>query len=253
MDLLERGDGVRIAYTLHNPGGAGTPLVLSHGFAATSGMWDPNVPALAADRPVVVWDFRGHGESDAPDDPAAYSAAASVGDIDALLDVLGAPRAVLAGMSLGGYLTLAYHLAHPDRVAGLVLVDTGPGFRNPEARERWNRMAEGYARAIERDGALSGSPEVAQARHRDPRGLVHTARRTLVQRDDRVLSSLPSVAVPTLVIVGAEDHDFLAGSEYMATRIPGARKVVLPDAGHAANLDQPALFDAAVTEFLRGL
>jgi pimeloyl-ACP methyl ester carboxylesterase len=251
MDLLERGDGVRIAYTLHNPGGAGTPLVLSHGFAATSEMWDPNVPALAADRPVVVWDFRGHGQSDAPDDPAAYSAEASVGDIDALLDMLGAERAVLAGMSLGGYLTLAYHLAHPERVAGLVLVDTGPGFRNPEARERWNRMAEGFARAIERDGTLSGSREVAQAHHRDPRGLVHTARRTLVQRDDRVLSSLPSVAVPTLVVVGADDRDFLAGSEYMATRIPGARKIVLPDAGHAANLDQPARFDEAVTEFLR--
>jgi pimeloyl-ACP methyl ester carboxylesterase len=253
MDLLERGDGVRIAYTVHHPGGAGTPLVLSHGFAATSGMWDPNIPALAADRPVVAWDLRGHGQSDAPADPAAYSQEASIGDIDALLDVLGSHRAVLAGMSLGGYLTLAYRLAHPDRVAGLVLVDTGPGFRNPEARERWNRMAEGFARAIERDGALSGSREVAQAHHRDPRGLVHTARRTLVQRDDRVLSSLGSVAVPTLVVVGADDHDFLAGSEYMASRIPGARKVVLPDAGHAANLDQPALFDAAVTEFLRGL
>ena len=253
MDLLERGDGVRIAYTVHNPGGAGTPLVLSHGFAATSGMWDPNIPALDADRPVVAWDFRGHGQSDAPDDPAAYSQEASIGDIDALLDVLDAHRAVLAGMSLGGYLTLAYHLAHPDRVAGLVLVDTGPGFRNPEARERWNRMAEGFARAIEHDGTLSGSREVAQAHHRDPRGLVHTARRTLVQRDDRVLSSLGSVAVPTLVVVGADDHDFLAGSEYMASRVPGARKVVLPDAGHAANLDQPALFDAAVTEFLRGL
>jgi pimeloyl-ACP methyl ester carboxylesterase len=253
MDLLERGDGVRIAYTVHHPGGAGTPLVLSHGFAATSGMWDPNIPALAADRPVVAWDLRGHGQSDAPADPAAYSQEASIGDIDALLDVLGSRRAVLAGMSLGGYLTLAYRLAHPDRVAGLVLVDTGPGFRNPEARERWNRMAEGFARAIERDGALSGSREVAQAHHRDPRGLVHTARRTLVQRDDRVLSSLGSVAVPTLVVVGADDHDFLAGSEYMASRIPGARKVVLPDAGHAANLDQPALFDAAVTEFLRGL
>jgi pimeloyl-ACP methyl ester carboxylesterase len=253
MDLLERGDGVRIAYTVHHPGGAGTPLVLSHGFAATSGMWDPNIPALAADRPVVAWDLRGHGQSDAPADPAAYSQEASIGDIDALLDVLGAHRAVLAGMSLGGYLTLAYRLAHPDRVAGLVLVDTGPGFRNPEARERWNRMAEGFARAIERDGALSGSREVAQAHHRDPRGLVHTARRTLVQRDDRVLSSLGSVAVPTLVVVGADDHDFLAGSEYMASRIPGARKIVLPDAGHAANLDQPALFDAAVTEFLRGL
>jgi pimeloyl-ACP methyl ester carboxylesterase len=253
MDLLERGDGVRIAYTVHHPGGAGTPLVLSHGFAATSGMWDPNIPALTADRPVVAWDLRGHGQSDAPADPAAYSQEASIGDIDALLDVLGSHRAVLAGMSLGGYLTLAYRLAHPDRVAGLVLVDTGPGFRNPEARERWNRMAEGFARAIERDGALSGSREVAQAHHRDPRGLVHTARRTLVQRDDRVLSSLGSVAVPTLVVVGADDHDFLAGSEYMASRIPGARKVVLPDAGHAANLDQPALFDAAVTEFLRGL
>ena len=253
MDMLERDDGVRIAYTVHNPGGAGTPLILSHGFSATSAMWDPNVAALSAGRPVIVWDLRGHGQSDAPDDPGAYSEEISTGDIDALLTRAGADRAVVGGMSLGGYLTLAYHLRHPERVAGLLLVDTGPGFRNPEARSGWNRMAEGFARSIEANGPAGLSPEVAQARHRDPRGLVHTARRVLVQHDDRVMASLPTVAVPTLVVVGADDHDFLAGSGYMADRIPGARQVVLPDAGHAANMDQPALFDAAVGEFLAGL
>src|SRR5262252_4224311 len=114
MELMETADGVRIAHTVHNAGGAGTPLVLSHGFSATSAMWDPNVEALAADRPVVVWDQRGHGDSDA----------------------------------LDGYLSLAYHVAHPDRVAALVLVDTGPGYRNPEARARWNLMAERMAADI---------------------------------------------------------------------------------------------------------
>lgn len=250
MDHLDRPDGTRLAYTVHNPGGRGTPLLLSHGFGATSAMWAPNVAALAADRPVVTWDFRGHGASDAPDDPAAYSEDATVADIDALLDAISAGRAALGGMSLGGYLTLAYHRAHPDRVAALVLVDTGPGFRNDEARARWNRMAEGYARAIEADGLPHRSPELAVARHRDLRGVVHTARRVLVQADDRVMASLPTVAAPTLVVVGEDDADYRAGSAYMADHIPGARLVVIPAAGHAANMDRPAAFDAAVAGFL---
>ena len=253
MELMETADGVRIAHTVHNPGGAGTPLVLSHGFSATSAMWDPNVEALAADRPVVVWDQRGHGDSDAPDDPAAYSEAASVADLDALLTHVGATTAVIGGLSLGGYLSLAYHLAHPDRVAALVLVDTGPGYRNPEARARWNLMAERMAADIEAEGPAVSSPEVAAARHRHPRGLVLTARGTLTQHDDRVISSLAAIAVPTLVVVGEHDTEFLAGADHMARRIPGARKVVLAGAGHAANIDQPAAFNEAVGDFVRSV
>ncbi|HKE76270.1 MAG TPA: alpha/beta fold hydrolase [Acidimicrobiales bacterium] len=253
MEHLERPDGTRLAYTVHHPDGPGTPLLLSHGFGATSAMWGPNVAALAADRPVVTWDFRGHGASDAPDDPDAYSEDAIVADIDALLDATGAERAALGGMSLGGYLTLAYHRAHPDRVAALILVDTGPGFRDGEARARWNRMAEGYARAIEADGLPRRTPELAVARHRHLRGVVHTARRVLVQADDRVMASLPTIAVPTLVVVGEDDAGYRAGSAYMAERIPGARLVVVPGAGHAANMERPAAFDAAVAGFLAGV
>src|SRR5262249_14547876 len=129
MDFLDR-DGVRIAYEVHNPGGAQTGLLLSHGFGATSGMWQHNVAALSADRPVVAWNQRGHGDSDSPGDPTAYGHEQCLADMAALLDAVGLDRAILVGMSLGGYLSLMFTLAHPGRVAGLVLVDTGPGFRN---------------------------------------------------------------------------------------------------------------------------
>src|SRR5262245_30929879 len=125
MQYLDR-DGVRIAYEVFNPGAGGIPLLLSHGFSATSAMWSPNVEALSVDRTVIAWNQRGHGESDAPADSAAYSHAHALADMSALLDSVGAERAILVGMSLGGYLSLAFQLDHPERVAGLVLVDTGP-------------------------------------------------------------------------------------------------------------------------------
>ena len=84
----------------------------------------------------------------------------------------------------------------------------------------------------------------------DGGGLVRAARGMLTQRDAGVMSSLPTIAVPTLVVVGADDAPFLAAADYMAGKIPGAKKVVIPDAGHAANMDQPAAFNAAVRGFL---
>jgi pimeloyl-ACP methyl ester carboxylesterase len=254
VEYLDR-DGVRIAYEVHNPDGPRTGLLLSHGFSATSRMWQSNVDALAAERMVVTWDQRGHGESDAPADPAAYGHDQCLADMAAILDAVGAERAILVGMSLGGYLSLAFHLAMPERVAGLVLVDTGPGFRNDAARERWNEWARKRADDIERDGTLGGggSTEVRQARHRDIRGVAHAARYVLTQADGRVIDSVPSIAVPTLVVVGADDTNFLAAADYLERSIPGARKVVIADAGHAANLDQPVVFNAAVSEFLQGV
>ena len=165
MNRLQRDDGVTLAYQVHNPQASGVPLLLTHGFGATAGMWDRNIDALSVDRPVIVWDQRGHGSSDAPDDMDCYSEQISVADMAAILDAAGADRAVVGGMSLGGYLSLAFHLAHPQRVAALVLVDTGPGYRNDEARDKWNAWVERRAQKLER-GEASGRHARRNSRRR---------------------------------------------------------------------------------------
>lgn len=254
MKRLQRPDGVTLAYQVHNPGAPGLPLLLTHGFGATAGMWNPNIDALSVDRPLIVWDQRGHGSSDAPEDMERYTEQISVADMAAILDAAGADRAVLGGMSLGGYLSLAFHLVHPHRVAALVLVDTGPGYRNDEARDKWNAWVERRARELERgEGRADASAEVAQALHAHPEGLPRAARGVMAQKDARVITSLDSITVPTLVVVGAQDTDFLAPADYMHRKISNSRKLVIDNAGHAANMDQPETFNGAVRELLEQL
>jgi pimeloyl-ACP methyl ester carboxylesterase len=247
--MLDRSSG-RISYLVS---GTGSPAVLlSHGFAATSAMFAANVPAIAADHEVITWDLRGHGGSDSPADPECYGAADALGDMAALLTARGRERAVLGGQSLGGYLSLDFALAFPDRVVGLILIDTGPGFRNDAARDRWNDRSIGTAQRFAERGlaALSSGAEVRASEHRDASGLALAARHTLTQRDSHVLDGLPRIAVPTLVIVGSQDEPFLGAADYMTAKIPLARKVVIPGAGHAPNVEQPELVNAAMVGFL---
>jgi pimeloyl-ACP methyl ester carboxylesterase len=254
MPVLDRA-GTRLFYEVTGPLNNRTerlPLLLSHGYSASGKMWDKNLPALAADRKVITWDIRGHGRSDSPDDISQYSEALSVDDMAELLDRAAAPRAVVGGLSLGGYLSLAFHLRFPERVAALVLCDTGPGYRRDEARAGWNALAERTAQNFEQHGldALGTSPEVTASPQGNATGLALAARGILAQHDARIMDSLATIAVPTLVLVGAEDSPFLAAAEVMAAKIPGATKVVLAGAGHAANLDQPDAFNRAVVAFL---
>jgi pimeloyl-ACP methyl ester carboxylesterase len=246
--------GTGIHYSVHGTPSDRPPLLLTHGYSASSSMWAPNLAALGAGRQVITWDIRGHGMSDSPEDPSCYSEEASVADMAAVLDACGVDRAAVGGLSLGGYLSLAFHLTHPGRVAALLLFDTGPGYKRDEGREEWNRTAEARARQFEKQGleSLSDSPEVRSGRH-DAGGLARAARGILAQRDARVINSLPTVSVPTLVLVGAGDRPFLAATDYMAAKIPGAVKVVLDGAGHASNIDRPEEFNRAVTGFLAGV
>ena len=248
MPYLDR-DGVRIFYEAE---GDGPPVLLSHGYSATSRMWDEQVAHLKDRHRVIRWDFRGHGESDYPDDQGAYSEASTVADMAAILDACDVDRAVVGGLSLGGYMSLAFNLKHAARVRALMLFDTGPGFKKDAARDAWNEHAMGRADKLETDGlaALSSSREVLSSRHRDATGLARAARGMLTQWDAGVINSLPEVAVQTLVLVGADDTPFLGATEYMAGKIPQSTHVVIPDAGHAANLDQPAAFNRAVDAFL---
>jgi pimeloyl-ACP methyl ester carboxylesterase len=216
-------------------------------------MWRGQIEAFSRDFQLVLWDMRGHGQSDYPADEGAYSEAATVADMAAVLDAVGARQAIVGGLSLGGYMSLAFHLVHPERVRALLIIDTGPGYRNDEAREGWNRNALRTAERYETEGLgrlAAGSPEMRTSSHRSADGLARAARGMLTQKDARVIASLPTIAVPSLVVVGANDTPFLAASDYMAAKIPGAKKAVIAEAGHAANIDQPEAFNRAVLAFL---
>jgi pimeloyl-ACP methyl ester carboxylesterase len=252
MPKIDR-DGVKIYYEVH---GDGPPLILTHGYSSTSAMWQGQVAALSRRHKLILWDMRGHGQSDYPDDPGAYSEAATVGDVAALLDAAGAKNAIVGGLSLGGYMSLAFYRAHPERASALLIIDTGPGFKKDDARDAWNRRALDTADRFDREGLAvlqSASRERSTVSHRDATGLARAARGMLTQRDARVIELLPEIKVPSLVVVGADDTPFLAASDYMAAKIPGAQKVVIPAAGHAVNIDQPQAFIDAVLPFLDGL
>jgi pimeloyl-ACP methyl ester carboxylesterase len=244
-----------IAYTIHGTPSARAPLLLTHGFGASQAMWAPNLAALSRDRQVLTWDLPGHGASAVAVD-GELSHDVCIAEMLELLDQITAQRAVIGGMSLGGYLSLLFCARHPERVAALLLVDTGPGFRDDAARETWNSWVGGLADHLDARGldALRSGPEAEVAEHAGGAGALAVAARTiLIQRDKEAITSLEAIAVPTLIVVGAEDERFLAAAEAMTRRIPGARKVILDDAGHAANMDQPAAFDRAVGEFLEEL
>jgi pimeloyl-ACP methyl ester carboxylesterase len=245
-------NGIEIDYEVT---GNGPTLLLSHGYGSTRHMWDGQHHAFPGWR-VVSWDMRGHGQTDSPADPKAYSAALTVSDMRALLEHVGVERAVIGGLSLGGYVSLAFALAHPAMTRALVICDSGPGYRNAEARAGWNQRA--FERAVSLEGkgldALARrSRETQQAVHRSAQGLAHAARGMLAQENSQVIDGLAGLRVPTLIVVGDQDQPFVAPSEYMAKKIPGARLAVIPGAGHSSNLDQPEIFNRVLGEFLAGL
>ncbi|HVN64875.1 MAG TPA: alpha/beta fold hydrolase [Candidatus Binataceae bacterium] len=249
MPYIEREAGVRIYYEER---GRGPAVLLTHGYGASARMWDGQMNALSDRYRIIAWDMRGHDRSDSPESSTLYTHEASVGDMVAILDACNVRRAVIGGLSLGGFMSLAFNLAHPERVIALMLFDTGPGYKKDGPRAGWNRMAESIAQSFESKGlaAASRSAEAAAAHHRSAAGLAHAARGMLAQHDGRVIESLPGIKVPTLVLAGANDAQFIPPTDYMAAKISEAEKVILANAGHAANIDQPEAFNQAVGSFL---
>jgi len=247
-------NGINVFYEDH---GGEVPILLSHGYSATGRMWAPQAKALAPRYRLITWDMRGHGQTDSPDSLDQYSEELTVADMRGLLEHLGIREAVVGGLSMGGYMSLAFYLRHPQMVRALVLSDTGPGYRKAEAREAWNRMAEARAKAFEEQGldALGSGAEVRASAlyHRSARGLALSARGMLAQSGSRVIDALPGIRVPALVLVGEHDEPFLPATDYMAAKIPGARKVVIEGAGHAANIERADAFNAALLGFLDSL
>jgi len=248
MAYLERG----LARLYYEDDGTGLPVLLTHGFGASTGMWAGQVEKFSGRYRLIRWDMRGHGNTECPEDLSHYSQALTVEDMRALMDHLGIDKAVIGGHSLGGFMSLAFNVGYPERVKALFLQGCGPGYRRDEPREAWNKRAENRARTLEEGGlaALGGGAEVGKSVQQSAVSLAQAARGILSQVDSRVIDSLPGIAVPTLVIVGDEDKPYLDGARYMGDRIPGATSIVVPGAGHGVNIEQPDIVNEALETFL---
>lgn len=255
-------EGIAIEYTDQ---GRGLPVVLLHGFANGRTLWQPQLDALAGRYRLIVPDLRGFGGSSATDG-RAVSMDEYADDIAMLLDHLGLACAVVGGISLGGYVALAFALRHPQRLRGLVLADTRAGADPPD----WAAMREDMVRTVQARGAEAvvesygdrpfrpDCPEaikeqVRSAIRRQPTAGLVSGTRGMAQRPDRS-PLLGSIHVPTLVIHGTEDQYVpVAEAEAMHRAIAGSRYACLAGAGHLSNVDSAQAFNAALDEFLRPL
>lgn len=207
--------------------GQGPAVVFTHGFGRTGDTWAPQAEALAGDHHVVTWDFRGHGRSAAPSEP--YTREHALEDLAAVVDLAmaeGGGPALLVGHSLGGYFSLAYTLARPETVRGLALLSTGPGFRNPDSMEKYNR----------------GIAKVAAAA-----GLGENATSVAYHHDSMVIDRLAEITCPTLAICGTEDRPvYVTGVRYLAERLPNGTLVEIVGAAHEPHVDRPDEVTAAL-------
>jgi pimeloyl-ACP methyl ester carboxylesterase len=190
--------------------GSGVPVILSHGLGDDASTWDELVPRLARGYEVVTWDLRGHGQSDAPLDAEAYSMEIAISDLLSVIAEVDA-SVHLVGHSLGGYLSLAVSLRRPELVRTLTLIGSGPGYRDPEAREGWNRMV---------DRAVVDMPIPA------------VAGRLAYQDDSRVIDGVSGLEPPLLVLVGERDTRFHAGCAFLARTVPGCVMQEIAGGGH---------------------
>jgi len=248
-------------------------VVLSCGLCTTAENWRPQVaPFAAAGVRLVLWDYRGHGRSDAPHDPAAYSMEHVVDDLGRLLDeTAGGRPAVLAGLSFGGLASLHFAARHLERVRALVLVASGPGFKNPDAAARWMARSEKTASYIEAKGfeafvhgkagptCIGRRPELPAARAageaiiaQDPVA-VGLFGRHVAGPAPSVIDELSSIDVPALVVVGEDDPGYHQAAEVMSAKLPRARAVRVPGGGHILNIEVADDFNALVVAFLEDL
>jgi len=260
MPSIER-DGLQIHF---EDLGSGPPVVLGHSFLCSGEMWAPQVPALAEGHRVINIDERGHGRSGNLTEP--FDLYDMVADVVAVLDALEIERAVWAGLSIGGMVAMRAAITVPDRVAGLILVDTHAGPESPFKKLKYRAMALGV-RTI---GVRSFLPAISKlmfgitTRRRNPELVTAWKERfasvdvpsmilglgALVRRDS-VIDLLRRVEAPSLVIVGDEDVSLPPPcSREIADALPNSSLVVIRESGHLSSLEQPEAVTEAMLRFL---
>ena len=253
---------IEIAYT---DSGIGRPVVLIHGYPFNRSLWNEQIAALSSSYRVIAPDLRGFGESESAPGTATMNVMAQ--DVALLFNHLNIARAAIGGLSMGGYVALAFYKQLPSRVRTLVLADTRAQADTEEAKQSRAQQAEkalnegmaGIADAmlpkLLTPETVSKRPEVVKS-VRDmmlktkPEGAA-AALHGMAKRDDQT-ELLAKITVPALVMVGAEDAITpVADSEKMHAAIPGSRLVVIENAGHVSNLERTEQFNDALLSFLK--
>jgi pimeloyl-ACP methyl ester carboxylesterase len=255
-----RTNGLEIAYERV---GQGPPLVLAHGAAVDSRMWQPQLAALSNEYTVVAWDEPGAGRSS--DVPAAFSLADYADCFAALIRALDLGPAHVGGLSWGGTVALALYRDHPELVGTLLLVDTYAGWKGSLPAEEVQARVDGVRAMVAAEdhlfdptlpGLFAGDPPAAfvpllETMAADVRpASMQTALLVMAEADLRDV--LPRIAVPTLLIWGELDgRSPLGVARQFEAAVPGAQLVVIPGAGHVSNLEAPERFNDAVRAFCR--
>jgi 3-oxoadipate enol-lactonase len=254
-------DGVEMAYD--DTGGDGPPIVLAHGFLMDRTMFAPQVEVLRNDHRVITWDSRGHGATVYDGQPFSYWDLAD--DCIGLMDHLGIDRAVVGGMSQGGFVSLRVALRDPGRVRGLILLDTQAGTEDPDVIPLYESMLDEWVTKGPSDeiadvvaGLIIGEPTLMEEwvprwRARPHESLAMPGR-ALIARDD-ITDRLGEIDVPALVVHGTADISItMDKAQALAAGLPQSGRVVAIEGGtHSANLTHPGPVNEAVLAFVEGL
>jgi 3-oxoadipate enol-lactonase len=255
---------VPLRYVEYGTGGAG-PVILLHGFPLVGAMWDELVPTLADRYHLIVPDLRGHGGS--PVTPGPYDMSDYAVDVLQLMDSLGIERATLAGLSMGGYITMELLATAPERISAVILADTRAPGDDTDAR-RQGRAAQIQAistQGLEAFAEMTLPRMFSSAAIRERPDLVERFRQIILRQKpeavlaaaqgiaarDNVLDAMRAVRCPTLILVGSEDVVTTpADAEQLASVIPNSSLVLIEGAGHMSNWEAPEQFNRAVRDFL---
>ena len=269
MPFLNTDDGVKLHY---EEAGSGTPLVFVHEFAGDARSWEPQMRHFSRRYRSIAYDARGYAPSDVPEDLERYSQERARDDIRSVLDGLGIGRAHVVGLSMGAFATLHFGMKYPDRALSITVAGGGYG-AHPALYAKFQADARSLARQILEEGMAKvaatyghGATRV-QLEEKDPRGFAefnrmlseHSPRgsaNTMLGYQARrpslygLTEEMKRVAVPALIVAGDEEEPCLEACLLMKRCIPAAGLAILPKSGHAINLEEPAMFNALLEDFL---
>ena len=258
-------NGINIYYESH---GDGFPLVFAYGIGGNTTEWEPQVPVFSQRYRFIVWDPRGHGRSECPPNADQYTQEIFAQDLKGLLDHLGIQQAYVGGLSMGGGIATRFTFLYPERVAALLVIDSASA-SGRETPPETRRMREEIIRLAETEDmqavavySMKNNPNISRTAEAgkeqeerirqmylslNPVGYAHSTRMVLNAVFDPRL--LEGIKTPTLVLAGEEDPA-LSACRFIHEKIAGSQLMVIPNAGHLSNLDQPDAFNQAVLEFL---
>ncbi|MBI1776343.1 MAG: alpha/beta hydrolase [Proteobacteria bacterium] len=262
-------DGIRLHV---EEAGTGTAILFIHEFGGNHASWEPQLRFFGHRYRCITYAARGYPPSDVPANLEAYSQAKAVSDAVAVLDGLGIAKAHIVGLSMGGFATVHFGLGHATRALSLTVAGAGYGCEKPY-EEYFRKVSLEVADNFERLGAKAFAKVYAlgasrvQFQNKDPRGWQEFADRLATHSDVGAAltmrgvqarrpsfydleAELKQMPVPTLVVVGDEDDHCLQPGIFLKKTIPACGLAVLPKTGHTLNLEEPALFNGLLAEFL---